>query len=176
MQELFKVSILVRVLFRGFNCIGVLIGEMSSFQGLNCMQELLLGKEKVSLLERCPHFRGDLRERFHCISMCHYLLYSYYVCKAVSFSPRQKFSQADWSDVCLAHLFTAVRFDDERLGVAYVASRKSNDVGGICSPCKPWSHFQYFFQKTMSKNLQNLHGHVMKRENNCKGGCNLLPP
>jgi disintegrin and metalloproteinase domain-containing protein 17 len=46
----------------------------------------------------------------------------------------RKFSQADWSDVCLAHLFTAVRFDDERLGVAYVASRKSNDVGGICSP------------------------------------------
>ena len=31
------------------------------------MQELFLGKEKVSLLERCPHFRGVLRERFHCI-------------------------------------------------------------------------------------------------------------
>ena len=26
------------------------------------MQELLLMKEKVSLLERCPHFRGVLRE------------------------------------------------------------------------------------------------------------------
>ncbi|CAI8021808.1 hypothetical protein GBAR_LOCUS12870 [Geodia barretti] len=24
------------------------------------MQELFLGKEKVSLLERCPHFRGVL--------------------------------------------------------------------------------------------------------------------
>ena len=33
------------------------------FRGLlNCMQELLLGKEKVSLLERCPHFRSVLRE------------------------------------------------------------------------------------------------------------------
>ena len=31
------------------------------------MQELLLGKEKVSLLERCPHFSGVLREGCHCI-------------------------------------------------------------------------------------------------------------
>ena len=30
----------------------------SLFQWSNCMQELFLGKEKVSLLERCPHFRG----------------------------------------------------------------------------------------------------------------------
>ena len=39
------------------------------FQRLNNMQELFLGKEKVSLLERCPHFRGVLRERFHCSAM-----------------------------------------------------------------------------------------------------------
>ena len=31
-----------------------MISEVSLFQGLNCMQELFLGKEKVSLLERCP--------------------------------------------------------------------------------------------------------------------------
>ena len=36
----------------------VLISEVS----LYCTQELFLGKEKVSLLERCPHFRGVLRE------------------------------------------------------------------------------------------------------------------
>ena len=30
--------------------------------GLNCMQEQFLGKEKVTLLGRCPHFRGVLRE------------------------------------------------------------------------------------------------------------------
>ena len=31
---------------------------------LNCVQELFFwGKEKVSLLERCLHFRGVLRER-----------------------------------------------------------------------------------------------------------------
>ena len=41
---------------------GVLIREVSLFQGLNCMQELFLGKEKCPLLERCPHFRGVLRE------------------------------------------------------------------------------------------------------------------
>ena len=37
---------------------GVLIRELSLFQGLNYMQELFLGKEKVSFLERCPYFRG----------------------------------------------------------------------------------------------------------------------
>jgi hypothetical protein len=30
---------------------------------LNCMQELFSEKEKVSLLERCPRFRGVLRAR-----------------------------------------------------------------------------------------------------------------
>ena len=34
------------------------ISELSLFQELNCMQELFLGKEKVSLLGRCLHFRG----------------------------------------------------------------------------------------------------------------------
>ena len=37
------------------------------FVKCNCIQELFLGKEKVSLFERCPHFSGVLRERFHCI-------------------------------------------------------------------------------------------------------------
>ena len=32
--------------------------EVSLFQGLNCTQELFLGKEEFSLLERCPHFRS----------------------------------------------------------------------------------------------------------------------
>ena len=30
------------------------------------MQEWYLGRQKVSLLERCPQFRGDLIEGFHC--------------------------------------------------------------------------------------------------------------
>ena len=42
--------------------VSIIVSEVSLFQGLNCMQELFLGKEKVSLLERCPHFRGVLRE------------------------------------------------------------------------------------------------------------------
>ena len=33
----------------------VCISEVSLFQGLNFLQEMLLGKENVSLLERCPH-------------------------------------------------------------------------------------------------------------------------
>ena len=36
----------------------VLIREVSSFQRLNYVRKLCLGKEKVSLLERCPYFRG----------------------------------------------------------------------------------------------------------------------
>ena len=38
------------------------------FRGIyiyNCMQ----GKEELSLLERCPHFKSVLREGFHCISL-----------------------------------------------------------------------------------------------------------
>ena len=31
------------------------ISEVSLFRGLNCMQELFSGKEKVSSLEKCPH-------------------------------------------------------------------------------------------------------------------------
>ena len=38
---------------------------MSLFEGLNCVHDLFLGKEKVSLLEKCPHFRGVLRERLN---------------------------------------------------------------------------------------------------------------
>ena len=30
------------------------------------MQEWYLGRQKVSLLERCPQFRGVLIEGFHC--------------------------------------------------------------------------------------------------------------
>ena len=36
----------------------VLIRAVSLFQGLNCMQELFLVKEKVSILKRCLHFIG----------------------------------------------------------------------------------------------------------------------
>ena len=33
---------------------------------LNCMQELFLGKDEISLPEGCPHLRGVHREVFHC--------------------------------------------------------------------------------------------------------------
>ena len=38
---------------------------MSTVTDQYSMQELFFGKEKMSLLERCPHFRGVLRE-FNC--------------------------------------------------------------------------------------------------------------
>ena len=43
----------------------VSISEVSLLKGLTCMQELFLGEEKVSLSERCPHFRGDLERGIH---------------------------------------------------------------------------------------------------------------
>jgi hypothetical protein len=36
--------------------------ERESYFSGYCMQKLFSGKEKVSLLERGPHFRGGLRE------------------------------------------------------------------------------------------------------------------
>ena len=41
----------------------VLNKEVSSFQGLNCVSELHLGKENVYLLERCLYFMGVLKTR-----------------------------------------------------------------------------------------------------------------
>lgn len=49
---------------------------------------------------------------------------------APSLSP-QAFATSDWSDVCLAHLFTYQQFTDGRLGLAYIAS--TSTTGGICS-------------------------------------------
>lgn len=43
------------------------------------------------------------------------------------------FSHANWSDVCLTHLFTSDPFSDGRLGVAYIASPADGLTGGICS-------------------------------------------
>ena len=41
----------------------VIVSEVSSFQRLKWVQEWYLGREKVSCLEMCPHFRGVLVER-----------------------------------------------------------------------------------------------------------------
>ena len=76
-----KVSIIISEvsLFQGLsnNCSWgkkcVHISEVSSFQGLNCTQELFSGK-KMSLLERCPHFRSVLKRRVPvCIFRFHYI-------------------------------------------------------------------------------------------------------
>ena len=46
------------------------------------------------------------------------------------------FSHHDWSNFCLAHLFTFERFPDGRVGVAYPAPPNLANPGGICSPRK----------------------------------------
>lgn len=46
-------------------------------------------------------------------------------------------SQAnEWSSYCLAHLFTHQPFDNNVLGLAYIAGSRATDIGGLCSPCK----------------------------------------
>ena len=45
-------------------------------------------------------------------------------------------SHSEWSDYCLAHLFTYLAFSDGVLGLGWIASSASNQAGGICSPCK----------------------------------------
>ncbi|XP_071148410.1 ADAM 17-like protease [Mytilus edulis] len=45
-----------------------------------------------------------------------------------------EFSQGDtWNDYCLAHLFTHQSFSNNVLGLAYIASSKLSNLGGICS-------------------------------------------
>ena len=69
-------------------------------------------------------------------SHMHHLTPSHPHQASLTLSPSQSFSRNDWTHVCLAHMFTAREFKDNRLGVAYVASEKPKDTGGICSPCE----------------------------------------
>ena len=48
----------------------------------------------------------------------------------------QDFSYNDWSQYCLAHLFTYYEFPNSTLGFAYVASKSTGNEGGICSSRK----------------------------------------
>lgn len=45
-----------------------------------------------------------------------------------------EFSREKWSATCLAHLFTHQDFDRGVIGLAYVGSPLSEQVGGICTP------------------------------------------
>ncbi|XP_028406064.1 ADAM 17-like protease [Dendronephthya gigantea] len=45
----------------------------------------------------------------------------------------EAFSRVDWSEYCLAHLFTYQDFQDGVIGLAYVAHPQENSRGGICS-------------------------------------------
>ncbi|CAL4075052.1 unnamed protein product, partial [Meganyctiphanes norvegica] len=42
-------------------------------------------------------------------------------------------SESTHKDYCLAHLFTDLKFDNNILGLGYVASPRSHEPGGICS-------------------------------------------
>ena len=44
------------------------LNEVQSRDVLN--SEIVLGQKQVSILERCPYFRGVHSERFHCIDYC----------------------------------------------------------------------------------------------------------
>ena len=54
----------------------------------------------------------------------------------------QLFSLEDWSEFCLAHLFTYQDFAGGTIGLAYVASQRRDTVGGICSRRKSMEFLQ----------------------------------
>ena len=47
----------------------VIVSEVSSFQRLKCMQELYLGWEKVSCLERCKAYTQNLVAQYKSVSL-----------------------------------------------------------------------------------------------------------
>lgn len=46
----------------------------------------------------------------------------------------QAFDRGDYTDFCLAHLFTHQRFSSGTLGLAYIGTDREGALGGICSP------------------------------------------
>ena len=68
-----------------------------------------------------------------CMGSC--LKHTLHTHSSIYLSP-QAFAVSDWSDVCLAHLFTYQQFTDGRLGLAYIAS--TSTAGGICSTTRKW--------------------------------------
>ena len=46
----------------------------------------------------------------------------------------KEFSKNDWSEYCLAHLFTSESFSDGVLGLGWIAKDAAGSAGGICSP------------------------------------------
>ena len=68
-----------------------------------------------------------------CMGSC--LKHTLHTHSSIYLSP-QAFAVSDWSDVCLAHLFTYQQFTDGRLGLAYIAS--TSTAGGICSTTRRW--------------------------------------
>ncbi|RMZ96592.1 adam 17-like protease, partial [Brachionus plicatilis] len=76
------------------------------------------------------------------------------------------FGKEDWSNYCLAHLFTYQNFENSVLGLAYVSSPLPYSIGGICS--EP----SFFREKSSSvntglssyKSISSKQGRLLQKE------------
>lgn len=67
-------------------------------------------------------------------------------CIPQAFGRVDRTGSTDYTEYCLAHLFTAYAFSNGVLGLAYIASSSRNTYGGICSSCKSglWQRAPYY--------------------------------
>ena len=77
---------------------------------------------------------------------------------------KKLFSRDDYASYCLAHLFTYKSFDDNVLGLAYVSSPLTYELGGICS--RPSSRERHSFNIGLSsyKSVSLHQGRLLQRE------------
>ncbi|XP_048776718.2 ADAM 17-like protease [Ostrea edulis] len=69
-----------------------------------------------------------------------------------------------WSDYCLAHLFTHQPFDNNVLGLAYIAGSRSTDVGGLCSPLTFMNGVQVSLNTGFTSTMYSTGSTVLSRQ------------
>nr|XP_022328505.1 ADAM 17-like protease isoform X1 [Crassostrea virginica]XP_022328507.1 ADAM 17-like protease isoform X3 [Crassostrea virginica] len=74
-------------------------------------------------------------------------------------------SQAnEWSSYCLAHLFTHQPFDNNVLGLAYIAGSRASDIGGLCSPLTYLSGVQVSLNTGFTSTMYSSGSTVLARQ------------
>lgn len=77
------------------------------------------------------------------------------------------FGEENWSQYCLAHLFTFTSFENSVLGLAYVSSPNQNLRGGICSITTNYKKFNGLSVNTglsSYKSTSQRQGRLLQRE------------
>lgn len=77
-----------------------------------------------------------------------------------SFSSRAN----QWNSFCLAHLFTHQPFENNVLGLAYIASSRVGDVGGLCSPLTFLNEVQVSLNTGLTSTMYSSGSTVLSRQ------------